>query len=31
VSIYVALGILCTALILASFWARVVLARRRYE
>lgn len=29
VSIYVALGLLCTALVLASFWARVVLARRR--
>jgi hypothetical protein len=29
VSIYVALGFLCTALILASFWTRVVLARRR--
>jgi hypothetical protein len=31
VSIYVALGIVCTALILGTFWARVVLARRRYE
>jgi hypothetical protein len=31
VSIYVALGLICTAIILASFWARVVLARRRYE
>ena len=29
VSIYAALGLLCTALILASYWARVVLARRR--
>lgn len=31
VSIYAALGIFCTAIILASFWARVVLARRRLE
>lgn len=31
VSIYVALGIICTALILGTFWARVALARRRYE
>jgi hypothetical protein len=29
VSIDVAIGLLCTALIFASFWARVVLARRR--
>ena len=28
-SIYAALGILCTVILLASFWARVVLARRR--
>jgi hypothetical protein len=31
VSIYVAIGLVCTALILASFWARVVMARRRFE
>jgi hypothetical protein len=29
VSIYVALGIICTAVILATFWARFVLTRRR--
>jgi len=29
VSIYTALGILCTVLILAGYWARVVVARRR--
>ena len=29
VSISVALGLVCTALILGTFWARVVLARRR--
>jgi len=29
VSIYVALGLLCTAIVLAGFWARIVLARRR--
>ena len=28
-SIYAALGILCTVILLASFWARVALARRR--
>jgi hypothetical protein len=31
VSIYAAFGLLCTALILGTFWARVVLARRRYQ
>ena len=31
VSIYVAIGLVCTALILASYWARVVMARRRSE
>jgi hypothetical protein len=31
VSIDVAIGLVCTALILASFWARVVMARRRFE
>ena len=31
VSIDVAIGLLCTALILATYWARVVLARRRFE
>ena len=30
VSIYVAIGIACTVLILASFWARVVLRRGRW-
>lgn len=30
VSIYVALGLICTAIIFASFWARVVLTRKRY-
>jgi hypothetical protein len=29
VSVYVALGFLCTAVILAGFWVRVVTARRR--
>jgi hypothetical protein len=29
VSIEVAIGLICTALILATYWARVVLARRR--
>ena len=29
VSIYVLIGLLCTAIILATFWARVVMARRR--
>jgi hypothetical protein len=29
VSIYAAIGLICTALILATYWARVVLARRR--
>ena len=31
VAIEVAIGLICTALILASYWARVVLARRRQE
>jgi hypothetical protein len=31
VSIDVAIGLICTALILATYWARVVLARRRFE
>ena len=31
VAIEVAIGLICTALILASYWARVVLARRRHE
>ena len=31
VSIDVAIGLFCTALILATYWARVVLARRRFE
>lgn len=31
VSIYVALGLICTAIIFATFWARVVMARRRLE
>ena len=31
VSIYAAIGLVCTAIILATFWARVVLARRRLE
>jgi hypothetical protein len=31
VSIYAALGILATVVILASFWARVVLRRRRWQ
>ena len=29
VSIYTAIGIVCTVILLASFWARVVLGRRR--
>jgi hypothetical protein len=29
VAIYVAIGLICTAIILATYWARVVLARRR--
>jgi hypothetical protein len=29
VSIYAAIGLICTAIILATYWARVVLARRR--
>lgn len=29
VAIYVAIGLICTAIILATFWARVVLAQRR--
>lgn len=29
VAIYAAIGLICTALILATYWARVVLARRR--
>ena len=31
VSIYTALGIVCTVLILATFWARVALSRRRWR
>jgi Double sensory domain of two-component sensor kinase len=31
VSIYVAIGLICAAIIFASFWARVVLAAKRYE
>lgn len=31
VSIYVAIGLICTALIFSTYWARVVLARRRRE
>lgn len=31
VSIYVAIGLVSAAIIFASFWARVVITRRRYE
>jgi len=31
VSIYVALGLICTAIVLAGFWARIVLSRRRFR
>jgi hypothetical protein len=31
VSIYVAIGLLCAAIIFATYWARVVMARRRFE